>query len=463
MKKLVFLLVIVSFVGCQTSSKSDGKSIWFGGQIINPKGDYVNLYKGEKLIDSIKLDNNNFFLYKNDTLPEGLYTFTHKEFQIFYLKPGDSLMLRVNTMEFDESLTYTGRGADRNNFLMEMFLINENENKLIPSYYSLPPVTFSKKLDSLKAIRKKIYNLYKKENQFDINFDEIARASINYDYYSKKELYTSVNNANAIKYPENFFAYRDSIDFKNNNLQWYFSYNRLLNRYFDNLVFENTKTKSSYYNKNSFSHVSKKIKFIDSLIPNEELKNRLIENNAKRFIEMCNNDSFRNKLLAQFLNTNTNPVHRKKITTLVANISAVDPGKLIPNVPIITIDSTVVNLPAIIKKPTVIYFWSTIARNHNLKIHKKVAELQIKFPMYDFIGINVDSQITNWKNFVMANKFNKNKEYRFTDLDKAKSQLVLTSLNKAFIISPSKIVLENNTNLFSPTIEKLLGKYKFKK
>ena len=178
---------------------------------------------------------------------------------------------------------------------------------------------------------------------------------------------------------------------------------------------------------------------------------------------MCNNDAQRNNMLALFLNTNTNANHKKEITELVADFKAVSPGKKIPNIPLIAIDSTVVELSSILKKPTVIYFWSTIARNHNYKIHKKVATLQKKFPNYDFIGINVDNQISSWKNFVTNNKLDKNKEYRFKDLDQAKSQLVINSLNKAYIVSLRKIILDNNANLFNPTIEKLLAKYQYKK
>lgn len=73
--------------------------MWIGGEIVNPKTDFVVFYKDECIIDTVKLDNKNFFLYKNDELHEGLYSFRHNEYQLFYVEPGDSLMLRVNTVD----------------------------------------------------------------------------------------------------------------------------------------------------------------------------------------------------------------------------------------------------------------------------------------------------------------------------------------------------------------------------
>ena len=42
-------------------------------------------------------------------------------------------MLRLNTFDFDESLVYTGKGAKENNFLMDIYLLNEEEDEKIIS------------------------------------------------------------------------------------------------------------------------------------------------------------------------------------------------------------------------------------------------------------------------------------------------------------------------------------------
>jgi hypothetical protein len=152
--KNLLLLCIVSLIIFSCNNQEDGAplSTYVGGEIVNPKGDYIVFYKDEQFLDSVKLDANNNFIYKVENIKPGLYSFSHKEYQVFYLKPSDSLMLRVNTLDFDESLSYTGIGAERNNFLMEMFLQNEKEIILMPKLYKLAPLDFEEKLDSLIKI-----------------------------------------------------------------------------------------------------------------------------------------------------------------------------------------------------------------------------------------------------------------------------------------------------------------------
>ncbi len=460
MNKILLIFFICFFISCNERNTTNTNGVWIGGQIINPKSDYVRLYKGEQFLDSILLNKNNFFMYRKDSLDEGLYMFTHNEFQIFYLKPGDSLMFRVNTLEFDESLTYSGIGAERNNFLMEMFLINEEENKIIPEFYALSPEKFCKKLDSLKQQRKNIYKLYQKDNVFDSKFDVIAQASINYDYFSKKELYTSVNRYKNKEFPDDFFAYRDSIDLKNKDLQWYFSYYRLLNRYFDNLVWENQPKDMKNISKNSFYQTYNKLILIDSLVQNQELKNSMLKNNAKRFFETCNNTQEREKLLAQFLKTSTNEKHKEYIKQLTKKYQNLKLGNTIPNVLLTTTNSTYIDLHSIINKPTVLYFWSLNAQNHNREIHKKVNKLSKNFQEFDFLGINLDTNTKKWQAYITNNTLNSHKEYQFKNSKKATKNLVISSLNKAFIISKEGVIIENNANMFSPTFEKLITKSK---
>ena len=83
---------------------------YFGGKIINPKSDYVTLHSQDHLIDSFPLNKQGKFLGKITDLNEGLYYFVHgNENQHVYLEPKDSLMLRLNTWDFDESIVFTGK------------------------------------------------------------------------------------------------------------------------------------------------------------------------------------------------------------------------------------------------------------------------------------------------------------------------------------------------------------------
>lgn len=97
-KNLLFLCIIsLILFSCKNKEVGTPLFTYVGGEIVNPKEDYVIFYKDEQFLDSVKLDANNFFIYKAKNIEEGIYSFSHKEYQVFYLKPSDSLMFRVNT------------------------------------------------------------------------------------------------------------------------------------------------------------------------------------------------------------------------------------------------------------------------------------------------------------------------------------------------------------------------------
>ena len=75
-----------------------------------------------------------------------MYYFRHgNENQYIYLEPQDSLMLRLNTWDFDESIVFAGKGAERNNILIDCFLQEERDNKMFYELNQLTPDNFIKK------------------------------------------------------------------------------------------------------------------------------------------------------------------------------------------------------------------------------------------------------------------------------------------------------------------------------
>ena len=464
-KKILFFLSALLLVSCNGKVQSESNTTWIGGQIVNPKGDYVLIYKEEKLIDSVKLNRNNYFIYKSDSITEGLYSFRHYEYQVFYLTPKDSLMLRVNTIDFDESLSYSGTGAEKNNFLMDMFLLNEKELDLLPQLYPLSPIEFENELDSLKNIRLNIYNNFKKKNTENNSFTEVAEASINYDYYSKKELYTSVNlkKKDSLFYkdlPEGYFNYRNNINFGSELLRSYFPYYRFLYRYFDNITIQKHKKPGELkYSRSSFTHQYNKLKIIDSLITNDSLKNSLAKNIVHKYLMDCNNHKSQKKMVSLFHEINTNEKHHEFITHLAKASMNLTKGHKIPNLLLASTDQTVKDLHSLITKPTVLFLWSSNSINHYKESHARASELTKLYPNFNFLAINTDKQYNNWISIVNKFEYNPSHEFQFEDIKVAEKKLVINSINKAFIVNKKGIIIDGNTNLFSPKIGTILKKY----
>ena len=119
------------------------------------------------------------------------------------------------------------------------------------------------------------------------------------------------------------------------------------------------------------------------------------------------------------------------------------------------------NINTIFDKTTVIYFWDNASRYHFENSHIKIKTLQSKFPTIDFIAININSMHTNvWRNMIFGNQFNINNEYRFSDPSYAKKRLAINYIKKVLIVDREGLILNVTADLFDPTFNKTLQKYK---
>lgn len=461
MHKIVLgLLITTSIFSCSQKNNKD-VGAWIGGQIINPLSDYVLFTKDGVLIDSLTLDENNKFLFRIDTLKEGLYNFIHEEYQILYLEPGDSLMIRVNTVEFDESIGYTGIGSARNRFLIDMFLYNEKESQLLPQFYMLSPQEFTAKADSMRSIRVELMdNLYKKE-KLSTGFKELAQANIDYNYFLKLELYPYAhfgrNNITLANLPDDYYDFRENIDYNSENLQGFYTYYSFLVRHFDHLAYEKY-CKQTTYDPESSTHIYHKLEEIHKLVQLESLKNRLLNTAITRFVTTAKYLEKENQAVSLFYKYSTDESCNARIHELVDASLKMLPGNTVPDITLENIDGTAINIKSVLKKPTVLYFWSVIHVEHHKNIHSKADELKQKYPEFDFIAININDDAQEWKRVISRNNFDKQDEFRFQQPRKSINDLVVNILNKVIVLDSNGVILENNTSFFQPNFEEeLLG------
>ncbi|MAT89184.1 MAG: hypothetical protein CMC35_00715 [Flavobacteriaceae bacterium] len=458
---LLLLLTFFSLLSCGDTS-DEPTDAWIGGEIVNPKYDYVVLMKDRQIIDTMHLDENNFFRYHIDSVEEGLYTFHHGEYQIMHFSPGDSLLLRVNTTEFDESLSYSGEGARKNNLLIDFFLQNERENQLLPQFYSLSPEAFEKKIDSLTEERKKFFDVYLKKEESSESFVDVIDANIKYDQLSKKELYIArhskkMSGTDLQEIPASFYEHRKNIDYNNELLKNYYSYFRFLNRLFDNLAYDKYKNEESY-DRYSYTHTKYKLGIIDSLVESQLLQNSLSRTNTRRYLLRAGDPEETQEIYSLFEKLNKDNADIAEINSLKQSVENLMPSKLIPNVKLVTVDNTLKDLRSAITKPSVLFFWTTESSVHYQNIHTKAAELREKYPEYQFIGINTDTHFRKWRSIVRALGYNDQLEFQIEDIENAQQALVLSSISKSLIVDENGIILEHHTNLFRPELEtQLLG------
>ena len=203
---LLSIVILSTLSSCKKVFEEDNYIAYFGGEIVNPQNNFILFLKDNEVIDTIYLDSKNRFLHKFDSLAPGLYTFKHlPEYQYVYFDKNDSLMVRLNTHNFDNSIAFCGRGDEKNNYLIDAFLKNEQDRSYLYDILDKDAEVFIHKIDSSFQLRKKEYNKNKAEIQWSETFDKVALADLNCNYFYKRELYPYVHQYRTGKKLENHF------------------------------------------------------------------------------------------------------------------------------------------------------------------------------------------------------------------------------------------------------------------
>lgn len=444
---LYFLLLILA--SCQTA-KQDGTSIYFAGEIVNPTNDEIVLYKGDLVIDTAQLDGENRFAFELDTIEEGLYHFYHApEEQYIYIEKGDSLQIRLNTVDFDESLVFSGSNEEVNNFLVELFLAMEQEEELVYSYYALEPLQFVAKIDSLKDIKLKNLDALIEENDLSPSAYKLAHAGIIYGSYISKEAYPFYHkkkkkDKTIHDLPDNFYDYRKEINYNGNGLTYYRPYYNFMKYHLGNLSYMSCKKdcamepeemrKQLHFNQH-------KLKLIDSLIPENELRDNLFRNVALDYLLKYDSEENIEVFIDDFQKLSGNNRHMREINNLYQGIRNLQPQHDLPEVWVQDVDGNSVSLQEIGKgKEVVFYFWSGPEQRHFHNMTRRINYLKEKYPKYMFVGINVRTDKSKWMNILETSNLNKTEQFWTKDFEDVAHTLVIYDPNRSIITNDGKIV-----------------------
>ena len=459
-EKLLFFILIAFLTACDNSTPKADNGTYLGGEIINPVSNVVVLEKDGLFLDSIALDQNNWFLYKFNSDAEGVYSFEHNEQQIFYIEPGDSLLLRVNTFEFDETLTFSGFGAPENNLLIDFYLMNEEENNLMMQreIYQQDPTTFSRSILDFKKTRQNSLDEFLKKHDVSSYFERLGQAIVDYDYYARLEVYPmshfGVDRVEFMKgIPKSFYEYRKEVNFDEEEFLELYSYQRFLINYFNQNAFREYFTEESY-DPLSFTHNLHKLRLIQSKIKNNAVKSFLLTRTIKDYLANSNDKKGGETLYEMYMEHIPSEADKKTIRDLYNSNKKIETGKRIPNEEILTLDQDTVSFETTIKKPAFIFFWSNDNKTH-AKNAQKLAESYIeKFPEFTYMAINVKDNFAEWKSSIARYGFNTEKQYLFTgDYNQLVKDLALSSTLKTFIIDENGFIINAHTNLFSTKFE----------
>lgn len=281
---LRILLILLLFFSC----KSDNTTV-FSGKILNNTSDFISIYKDNNMIYESVVDVDGLFNITIDTITSGLYTFYHEpEFQYIIIDENDNLQIRLNTLDFDESLVYTGKGSSKNNFLMDVFLRSEKDELEINSKLDLAFDTFKNLVDSLYNKQMNSFKLFKENNILSNSSKEIINTAILYPYISKFHSYIIRNNIEEEIQKDLFINYQNEISYDLDALAYFKPYIDFLYLH----IYNNVKIKKDYENSLDFN--IQRLLYTDKIIKSKLVKSRVLRFHAFGFI-LQRQDDVKNK------------------------------------------------------------------------------------------------------------------------------------------------------------------------
>lgn len=449
------IVTLSTLSSCKKGFEDDNYVAYFGGEIVNPQNNFILFLKDNEVIDTIFLDAKNRFLHKFDSLAPGLYTFKHlPEYQYVYFDKNDSLMLRLNTQNFDNSIAFCGRGDEKNNYLIETFLKNEKDRSYLYDILDKDVDVFTQKIDSSYQLRQKDYNKYKAEIQWSDAFDKVAQADLQCNYFYKKELYPYVHQYRTGKkirksLPKDFYNYRKTIDFNNADLTNFSPFIKFVNAMLNNITYAKNE---GVYNEMSLENNIHKLNIADTLIGNIQTKNVILNNIAYMYLLEDQNMFNNKKFIDRYLELSTDKRQQEEVSKISNAIQNLNAGSAIPNIKLINPNNEVIAIQSLTKnKQTIVFFWTSHAESHLKAVHQKVIELEKEYPNLNFIAVNINDSNENW--IKTLNKHNLQNQttalqLKATDFEAIKREWVITKVHRTMIINPDGTIKNAFVNLF---------------
>ncbi len=321
MRKLLMLLAVATtIVSCKNEPQVDYAIL--SGTIVNKSTDdftinsldrsfkkVIDVATDGSFIDTLKIDAGTYMLYDG------------KNFTQVYLDHGNSIAVKFDVKDFDNTLTFSGNGAEISNYL----LAKANKQKEMmgegTTVYELEEADYKAKFNSIKTT---VEEMIGSSEGISEAYKSIEKRSLNYSYLNKLNIYKSYHSYYAKKsdfeVSEGFLSELDGISY-DSEADYTFSqdYKNLVSTHYRKIASEMAKTDS----------IAQDIAILKvaGAITNETIKNSLLYDSAKYDVTYTSNlEDF----YQAFMAGSTNDTHIKEITESYNKLKTVAKGQTSP-------------------------------------------------------------------------------------------------------------------------------------
>ena len=204
--------------------------VLFSGAIENPTSEVVKIVGNAYTVELV-LNSDNAF---SDTLwipINGYYTVAAgRESSSIFLNKGDNVAMNLNTEEFDESISYLGKGAEKNNYLAKKYMNSELNELSFDEFFVLDEASFTKKNNGLHTQK---VDFLMSSKVPDENFIEMEKKALKYDFLANisnyKEYYVYLTKDADFVVGDDFYVKFKGFDYENeNDFKTYSSYRTIV-------------------------------------------------------------------------------------------------------------------------------------------------------------------------------------------------------------------------------------------
>lgn len=420
-KYLIFFIGLALLISCkkETQKTANNFSAFLGGTLNDTLYQHVFLLKNDKIIDTLPI-NNGVFGKKFDLLNAGLYALKiNKDVYTVFIDKNDSLNIHLNKHPFQSTISFTGKGSEKNVFLKQL----EDTLKMDCNFiYQKKLTAFKTSVDSIRDNRRAYYLRKKTELGWGKDFDTYPQALIDYTYFSYLEQFTLLSKDSL---PDDYFSFRNKTDLNKNDLIYFNSYKS----YF--ISFLDVQAKKSAF-KNIEEKEIFKLNILDSISKNESIKNYVSAKMMYDFFVGNPKNNLNEKLVNTFKRINTDTEQKKNIESVQIQIDRLKKTQQLPQINLKTSDgNTVTSFKN--SAPSIIFFWSV----HNMPFYNKMM-MYIKENTHKkihYYAINIDNT-SNWKKYISTNDINVT-YLQTTNFNEVADKWAVFNLNRFILLHPN--------------------------
>ncbi len=473
MKSFNTLIIIITL---SLSIVNAQKTAYISGKINNRDGRKVVLNvenhfgtEDKHAITKVKLDKNGFFstqikLNYDSINQVSLY---HKnEMTYLTVLPGDSIYFEVDCQNFDESLVYSGRGAEKLNFYAKYFLSFQDTTQRV--IWDMNPHKYLKYRKQLLRNELAFLGQFKNLSEEYIRY---IKSKFKKDFYSNIHSFVTFNhraNYDSMIFAGNLPQYKKILEqpelsnYKN-SYQDFYHITGVINYKYHEFKFNNGFDKN---NPDSVHHIVRKIQLAKKVLPSY-----LFEFYLTGITVEMTESSYTYRYLKPIVNFIQEQVQDKDFQSLIrSRISKYDTPKKQKKAKNTHIDTQMYTLEEIINKHRgkVLYidFWASwcapcIEEIKNSEKLKKAFKKEIKKGKITFIYLSTDKREDIWKKAVLDLNI-KGLNYRamIKDYTQIQKKYNFNTIPHYMIVDRNGVLINSNApRPSSPEIVDILKKY----